>query len=201
MNVIEALETRHAVKHYDPEYELSEAEIQELIRLAKLAPSSFNMQNYRFVLVKDPELRKQIQASAWGQTQVTEASLLIVMCADLKAYAKDPARYWRHAPKAVQDVLVPMMIPFYEGKPQLERDEAIRSTGLAGMAIMLAARELGYDSCPMIGFDAEAVSKIINLPADHVISFLIVVGKAAKPAWGRGERLPDTEVVIYDRFN
>lgn len=200
LNVLEAIETRRSIKHYDPNHRLTEAEIARLVELAKLAPSSFNMQNYRFVLVRDPELRREIRAAAWDQAQVTDASLLVVMCADLGAHAKDPVRYWRHAPKAVQDVLVPALTPFYDGKPQLIRDEAMRSTAFAGMTLMLAARGLGYDSCPMVGFDPVAVAKLIRLPEDHVVSFMIAIGKTAKPAWPRGERLSDSEVVIHDRF-
>lgn len=200
MNVIEAIETRRSIKHYDPTHRMTEAEVARLVQLAKLAPSSFNMQNYRFVLVRDPELRKQIRDVAWNQAQVTDASLLIILCADLKAHLKNPARYWSHAPKEVQDILVPALTPFYDGKPLLTRDEAMRSTGLAGMTLMLAARGLGYDSCPMVGFDADAVAKLIHLPPDHVISFMVAIGKPTKPAWPRGERLPDDEVVVQDRF-
>lgn len=201
MKIIEAIETRRSIKHYDPSHRLSEAEIARLIELTKLAPSSFNMQNYRFVLVRDPELRKQIRAVAWDQSQVTDASLLVILCADLNAHAKEPQRYWSHAPKEVQDILVPALTPFYEGRPQLIRDEAMRSTGLAGMTLMLAARGLGYDSCPMVGFDAEAVAKLINLPADHVISYMVAVGKQSRPVWPRGERLPNSEMVIENRFS
>lgn len=200
MTAIEAIETRRSLKHYDPNHRMTEAEVARLVELAKLAPSSFNMQNYRFVIVRDAELRKQIRAVAWNQTQVTDASLLVILCADLKAHVKNPQRYWSHAPQAVQDMLVPALTPFYEGKPQLIRDEAMRSTGLAGMTLMLAARGLGYDSCPMVGFDAEAVAQLIRVPADHVISFMVAIGKQAKPVWPRGERLPDSEVVIEDRF-
>lgn len=200
MTTIEAIETRRSVKHYDPNHRLTDAEIARLITLAKLAPSSFNMQNYRFVLVRDAELRKEIRAVAWDRAQVTDASLLVILCADLNAHANNPQRYWSHAPREVQDILVPALTPFYDGKPQLIRDEAMRSTGFAGMTLMLAARELGYDSCPMIGFDAEAVARLINLPADHALSFLLAIGKQAKPVWPRGERLPDSEVVIQDRF-
>lgn len=200
MNIIEAIENRRAIKHYDPNHVMPDKDIAELVRLTKLAPSSFNMQNYRLVLVRDSELRKQVRAVAWDQAQVTDASLLVVMCGDQEAYRKDPARYWSHAPQQVQDILVPALVPFYDGKPQLARDEAIRSSALAGMTLMLAARGLGYESCPMVGFDAEAVSKLINLPEDHVISFMIAIGKPTKEAWPRGERLPDEEVVITDRF-
>lgn len=200
MNVIETIESRRSVKHYDPDHVMPEADLARLIELTKLAPSSFNMQNYRFVVVRDPELRKQIRAAAWDQAHVTDASVLFIMCADLRAHEADPAKYWGHAPQEVQDILGPMLKPFYDGKPQLIRDEAIRSSALAGMTLMLAAKGMGYDSCPMIGFDADAVSKLINVPADHVLSFMIPVGKETQAAWPRGERVPDSEVVIHDRF-
>lgn len=200
MNVLEAIETRRSVKHYDAAHAMPESTVAELIRVAKLAPSSFNIQNYRFVLVRDPELRKQIRAAAWDQAQVTDASLLVILCADLRAHEADPAKYWGHAPQAVQDFLGPMIRPFYDGKPQLIRDEAMRSTGLAGMALMLAARGLGYDSCPMVGFDPVKVAELIRLPADHVVSFMVAIGKQAKAPWPRGERLADRENVIVDRF-
>lgn len=201
MTATQAIETRRSVKHFDPAHRMTEEETARLIGLAKLAPSSFNMQNYRFVLVRDPELRKQIRAVAWDQAQVTDASLLVILCADLTAHSNNPQRYWAHAPQEVQDILVPALTPFYNGKPTLIRDEAMRSTGFAGMTLMLAARDMGYDSCPMIGFDAEAVAKLINLPGDYALSFMLAIGKQVKPVWPRGERLPDSEVVIHDRFS
>ncbi len=199
MNSAAAIEHRRAIKHFDPTHVMPEMDVARLIELAKLAPSSFNMQNYRFVLVRDPKLRQEIRAVAWDQAQVTDASLLVVMCADLTAH-ENPARYWAHAPKAVQDILVPATTPFYAGKPQLIRDEAMRSTGLAGMTLMLAAVELGYESCPMVGFDPDAVSKLIHLPATCAISYLIAIGKTTAAPWPRGDRLPDSEVVFTDRF-
>ena len=200
LTALEAIETRRSVKHFDPAHRMTAEEIARLIALAKLAPTSFNMQNYRFVIVSDPDLRREIRAVAWDQAQVTDASLLVILCADLMAHANDPQRYWAHAPQEVQDILVPALPPFYEGKPTLIRDEAMRSTGFAGMTLMLAARGMGYDSCPMIGFDAEAVAKLIRLPDDHALSFILAIGKQAKPVWPRGERLPDSEVIIQDRF-
>lgn len=200
MNITETIESRRSIKHFDPAHVMPEADVTELLRLAGLAPSSFNMQNYRFVLVRDPALRRQIRAVAWDQAQVTDASLLVVLCADLEAHAKDPARYWSHAPQPVQDFLVPALKSFYAGKPTLARDEGMRSTGFAGMSLMLAARGLGYDSCPMVGFDPEAVAKLIRLPADHALSFIIAIGKSVGAPWPRGERLTPAETVLTDRF-
>jgi len=200
MNIIEAIETRRSIKHYDPEHEMPDSDLSELIRLTKLAPSSFNMQNYRLLVVRDKALREKIKAAAWDQAQVTEASVLFILCADLKSHLEDPSTYWSHAPKEVQDILGPMIKPFYDGKDQLIRDEGIRSSSLAGMTLMLAARGLGYDSCPKIGFDPVKVAELINLPEGYIVSFIIPVGKLAKPAWDRGARLPDDTVVAYDIF-
>jgi len=93
--------------------------------LAKLAPSSFNMQNYRFVVVKDKEVRKQNRAAAWDQAQVTDASVLLAVCADLNAHKENPARYCQHVPAEVRDFMVSHVTPFYEGKTQLTRGERL----------------------------------------------------------------------------
>ena len=159
------------------------------------------MQNWRFVLVKDKALRQQVREAAWDQAHITDSSLLIVLCADLKAYEKDPAKYWINAPEAVGKMLSGMMVPFYEGKEQLQRDEAMRSVGIAGQTIMLTAKAMGYDSCPMIGFDIDAVAKMINLPEDHTIGFVIVVGKRVSDPFEKPGQLALDEVVITDRFS
>jgi nitroreductase len=149
MNTIEAIKARRAIKHYDPEHKMSAEEERGLLELAMLSPTAFNIQNWRFVVVRDPEIRKQIRAVAWDQAQVTDSSLLIVLCGNLKSWEQDPARYWRHAPQPVQDFLVPAIEEYYQGKPQVQRDEVMRSCGMAGQTLMLAAKAMGYDSCPM----------------------------------------------------
>ena len=65
----------------------------------------------------------------------------------------------------------------------------MRSCGMAAQTIMLAAKSMGYDTCPMKGFDYEKVGKLLNLPDDHVIVMMILVGKAAKPPSIRGGQL------------
>ncbi len=201
MDTFDAIKERRAVKHYDSNHKLSDDEINQLMSLAVLSPTSFNMQNWRFVLVKDHEVRKQIRAASWDQAQVTDSSLLVVVCADLKSWKDNPSQYWVNAPKEAQEFLVPAMGPFYEGKDQLQRDEAMRSCGIAAQTIMLAAKAMGYDSNPMIGYDPEKVADIIKLPENHIISMLIAVGKQTKPAMPRGGQLPLDKIVFMDRFS
>lgn len=200
METIDAIYARRAVKKYDPNHRLSEEELNKLMSAAIQSPTSFNMQNWRFVVVQDPDLRRQIRAVANDQIQVTDASLLILLTADLKARKKSPERYWRNAPPPVAKMLVDWMHPFYDGQDQLQRDEAMRSCGIAGQTIMLAAKAMGYDSCPMIRFDIAAVGKLIRLPEDHVIGFMITVGKALEPAFPKPGQLDLNEVLVKDRF-
>ncbi len=200
MNVIEAIQTRRSVKAYDTEHKLTQSEIDQLMSLAVLSPTAFNIQHWRFVVVQDPVLRQQIRAVSWNQAQVEESSLLIVLCADVKAWEKQPERYWRDAPKPVQDILVPAIKNYYTGNEQAQRDEAMRSCGMAATTLMLAAKAIGYDTCPMDGFDFDAVSKLLNLPADHIPTMFVVVGKALQQARPRSGQLGMDEVVIYNKF-
>ena len=200
MNVIQAIETRRSVKAFDSQHQMTQIEVDQLLSLAMLSPTAFNIQHWRFVVVTDPVLRHQIRAVSWNQAQVQEASLLIVLTADLQAWAKQPERYWKDAPQAVADQLVPAIGHFYTGKETMQRDEAMRSCGMAAMTIMLAAKEMGYDTCPMDGFDFDAVAKLLNLPADHTPAMFVVVGKALQPARPRSGQLAMNEVVIQNTF-
>jgi nitroreductase len=201
MNIEQAIKERRAVKAYDPQHRMTEDEISKLMSLAMLSPTAFNIQNWRFVLVQDKSLRQEIRKVSWDQAQVTDASLLIVLTADLKAWDKQPERYWRNAPKPVQDYLVSAIGQYYGGQEQVQRDEAMRSCGMAAMTIMLAAKEMGYDTCPMDGFDFDAVAKLLNLPTDHTPAMFVVVGKGLQPAPPRGGQLPMEEVVIHNKFD
>lgn len=200
MDTITAIETRRAVKHFDPAHRLTEAEETRLLSLALLAPTAFNIQNWRPLVVKDPALRQQIREVSWGQAQVTDASLFIILCADLQSWAKEPQRYWQNAVPAVQEFLLPAIDQYYRGKDHVQRDEAMRSCGIMAQTLMLAAKAMGYDSCPMDGFDFEAVGKLINLPHDHVICMYVAIGLATQEAWPRGGQLPLAAVITRDRF-
>ncbi|NOQ81538.1 MAG: nitroreductase family protein [Methylophaga sp.] len=200
MDIKQAIVNRRSVKHFDPEHVMSEAEITELMEHAILSPTAFNIQHWRFVNVQDKAKRQQIQDASWGQTQVTESSLLLVLCADLNAWEKQPERYWRDAPEEVQGFLLPAIENYYTNHHQAQRDECIRSTSIAAMNIMLMAKGLGYDSCPMDGFDFDAVAKIINLPHDHIITMMITIGKKKEDARPRSGQLPLDEVLIVDEF-
>jgi nitroreductase len=199
MNVHDAIRGRRAIKQFDPEHRMSEEEQRVLLDLAMQSPTAFNLQHWRFVNVTDPALRQRIRTAAWDQAQVTDASLLLVLCADLNVW-KNPEPLWENAPEPVQAMMVPMIDHYYSGKPQVQRDEAMRSCGIAAQTIMLAAKSMGYDTCPMDGFDFDEVASIIALPDQHLITMMIVVGKKTRDVWPKPGQLDFDRVVIRDRF-
>lgn len=200
MDIKEAITKRRSIKAFDPQHQISHAEEQELFSLALLSPTAFNIQNWRFVAIKDASLRQKIRAVSWDQAQVTDSSLLIVITADLKAWEKDTNRYWANSSQELQDFILPAIDDYYRDNVQVQRDEAFRSSGIAAQTLMLAAQELGYETCPMIGFDFEAVANLINLPKDHVVTMFVAVGKGIQAPYPRGGQLELSEIIIHDRF-
>jgi len=199
MLVSEAIASRRSIKQFDVGHRLSAAETERLYRNARLAPTSFNIQHPRFVRMTDPQLRVRIRALAFDQPQVTDAAELVVITADVQAWRKAPQRYWRHAGEKAPSI-VDSLLAFYRGREWLQRDEAIRSGAFAAQNLMLTARELGYDSCPMIGFDIDALGRLLELPEDHVVVMMVAIGRAAGAAWERGGDLPSAEVVFENAF-
>lgn len=201
VNVFDAIYSRRSIKHFDPEHRLTQEEETKLFEAVIQSPTSFNIQHWRFVVLRDAELRAKIRTDFGNdQAQMTDASLLVLFTADQKAWQKDPARYWRNAPPEVAELLVGWMGPFHEGRAWLQRDEAQRSIGMAMQSMMLAAQEMGYQSCPMIGFDIEKVAELIKLPEDHVMGPMVAIGKGTKDAWPKPGQLPLKEVVFENSF-
>ena len=200
MDIKEAILTRRSVKHYDPDHTMTKEEVRTLMEHAILSPTAFNLQHWRFINVEDKQLREEIREASYGQAQVTDSSKLLVLCADLNAWEKDPQRYWRHAPKEVQDFMLPAIEGYYTNHHQGQRDECFRSVGIAASTIMLMAKGMGYDSCPMDGFDFDKVARIINLPHDHVIVMMITIGKKLQEARPRSGQLELDEVLFTDKF-
>ena len=200
MSTLDAIEQRRSVKHYDPAFTMTDKEIETLVSLAGKAPTAYNIQHFRFVAVTDKAEKKALRKAAYGQAQVEECSVLFVLAADTKAWARDPKRYWRLTPESVQNGVEEAIKGFYEGNEQAQRDEALLSAGMAAQTLMLAAKSLGYDTCPMRGFDFGEVAKIVNLPKDYVIAMMIAVGKAAEPAHPRTGPLALNEYFFRGRF-
>ena len=200
MDTFEAINTRRAIKKFDNKHKMTSEQVRSLMELVILSPTSYNQQNWRFITVTDQTIKEQISKAARGQNQPSDGSLVIILCGNMNAWKQDPLRYWKNSTTDKQEHVKNALITKYADNSQNQRDEAIRSCGFAGQTIMLAAKQMGLDSCPMVGFEYDELAKIINLPEDHLIVLMIVVGKAAEPASPRGGQLPLDEVVFENKF-
>ena len=200
MDTFEAIRTRRAIKKFDSSYKMTPEQVKSLMELVILSPTSYNQQNWRFITVTDQSVKEKISKAARDQSQPKDGSLVVVLCGNMSAWKDEPTRYWRNHPVEKQEQVKNSLARKYADSPQNCRDEAIRSCGFAAQTIMLAARQMGLDSCPMVGFEYDQLAEIINLPEDHLISMMVVVGKAAEPAAQRGGQLALDEVVFENQF-
>jgi len=200
MNTFDAIAARRSVKKFDPEHTMSEAEITQLMDAAILSPTAFNIQNWRFVVITDQAVKDQFKAIGGNQAQFSDCSVLVVVCGDRQAYDQETERYWANADEQTREALVGMIRRHYGADEIHCRDENLKSGGMAAMTIMLAAKAMGYDSCPMSGFDFAKAAEIIKMPAHHDIIMSVTVGKGVESARTRGGQLGLDEVCFRDSF-
>ena len=194
MEFSDIVQQRRSIKSYDTEKSISDAELKELFKEVTLSPSSYNLQHWTFIAVKDSEQKKLLKEAAWGQQQVEDCCVAFLVCGKLDAY-KDAPDIHKNAPKKVQEGMLPMIKNFYEGKEQLQRDEAIRSASLAAMSLMYAAKNRGWATGPMIGFDQVATAKLLKLTPEYIPVMLLVLGYQKDIGRPRDYRRPIEEIV------
>lgn len=177
MNFSELASARHSVRHYTPGLVISDAELTAIFAEVSLSPSSFNLQHWQFVVVRDTARKRELRGMAFGQQQVEDAAATIVVCGRLLAHVDAP-RIYRDALAPMREKFVPMIAGAYDQQPALQREEAVRSGSLAAMSLMYAAKARGWDTGPMIGFDAKKVSAFLALDGNTIPVMMIVLGKA-----------------------
>lgn len=200
MNVDAAIQNHRAVKHFDPDHNMAKKTREKLLSTVSLFPASFNIEKWHFVVVDDPEQRQRIREVSWDQAQVTDASMLIILCTDLQAWRDESLHCWHPVPKTFAKVTIPFRPSSFSGLDEMQRDEVMRSCGIVAQTLMLAAQSMDYDSCLMDGFDADVVGDLINLPEDHAVCMFVAFGKSIGNAPPRESPLPVEEVVIKDHF-
>jgi nitroreductase len=200
----QVMEARHSVRKYDPNAEIPREELNEILRLAATAPSSWNLQHWRFIVVTDRAKKEQLLPIAYGQQQVVDAFATIIVLGDLEADKSarpvyDEALAKGYVTQQVRETLIGQIEGAYRNNPQFARDEAIRNASLASMQLMLAAKAKGYDTCPMGGFDRDALIQALNIPPRYVPVMMITVGKASVPAYPTA-RFGLDQLVIENSF-
>ena len=204
----EAVEERRAARSFRPD-PIPEEVLSEILRLGVRAPSGYNLQPWRFIVVKEPENKEKLRACAFDQRQVSEAPVVLICCGDRRVsqpeYIESIIKLGLEA-QAMNEAFANYMrqqIPgLFEYHPCFESVEAWtnRHTMLAVAHIMIVAKSFGVDSCPMEGFVTTQVKEAFNIPENLDVCCLLPLGYAAEPFKLYGGRFKIEQVCYSESY-
>ncbi len=206
MEFRQLMETRRSINYFDPNKPVSDEELKMMIEIAALIPSSFNLQPWNLIIVRSPDDKTRLRKRAWDQFKVTQAPVVLIVLADRHGYTeghsaveqvwaswvkngymKDEQREWfLNSAKSIY------------GGEEKSLAFAVKNAGFFGLALMLAAKEIGLDTHPMDGFDHDGVVEEFSIPENFFVPMLIAVGHfdEEKTLPPRNWRKPYDEIVI-----
>lgn len=210
--LLETFNNRFACKEFDSSKKISDEDFDFILETGRLSPSSFGFEPWKFVVVQNMELREKLKEVAWGaQTHLPTASHFVLLMSRKAVGTKGKSEYIKHIAENVQHLpseIVDMKIDFYEKFQQNDFDLtddrklfdwATKQTYLPFANMMTSAAHIGIDSCPIEGFNQDAVAALLK--AEGVVD-TAEFGLAAMVAFGYRsktiELFPKTRQAIED---
>ncbi len=198
----EIMKSRKSVRIYDSAHKIEKKEFEEILALATSAPSSSNLQSWRFIVIQDQELKKELREIGNNQAQIEDSSAIIAVLGDTDAYRNVEEIYEKNVSlgymdQSIADRTINNTLSLYPNQPkQILAQIASYDAGLISMQILLLAKERGYDTVIMDGFDKDAFAKRFELPENQFPITLIAIGKAAAPAFNTS-RMPIEKIAKF----
>ncbi len=199
----DVLTSRRSVRKYDTTAVISQEEITELLEIATKAPSSSNMQPWRFLVITNQEIKQKLVPVAFNQQQVAEASAIVIVLADLEMYTLSEKIYGAAVTagfmsEEVASNFVQNSTKMYSSLPAERLKEiAVFDTGLVAMQLMLAARAKGFDTVPMGGYNRDQVKEMFNISDRYLPTLMLPIGKAAVEGHP-SVRLPIADITFFN---
>ena len=181
LTVPQAAEQRHSIRKYEPT-PIPMSDLREILRLTGLAPSAFNAQPWRFVVVTDAHLKQQVCEAAHNQQQVANAAAVFVLYSDMKdtlAHLEDVIHPGMPAER--REAMKNNIQGLFGSMPESDREAFGASQAYIALGyLVLTAQSLGYASNPMSGFDADKLKQILGLPSYSKIAAIVPMGIGAE---------------------
>jgi len=202
--VKQIMQERKSVRKYNAKTKISRETIGQLLQDAISAPSSSNMQPWRFIVIDDKEIQKNINFFSFNQEQIETASAIIAVIGDIEMYVNAEEIYAKNAelgymPEEIAKKLGQDALAMYGSASTKTLENIVHfDAGLVSMQIMLLAKEMGYDTVPMGGFDKTKFAEYMELPANEIPILLLAIGEAAAPAYG-SSRLSIDRIVRFNK--
>ena len=204
-SLAQAIQTRRSTPSFDGA-EIPDADLRQILDAGLLAPSGYNMQPWRFVVVQSDEGRRKLRYASYNQAKVEEASVVIVACGDADGWRKDldlmlhlgreggmPESYAAQARSSVPSYLSSFT-------PEQMKVWLTKQVMLAYTSMMLMAEVLGYDTAPMEGFEQEKVHEALRLPMSYFAVALLAIGHCNGPDKFNGGRFDIKHTVFHEEY-
>lgn len=195
---------RRSIREYDPTVKISKEEMTQILEDATRAPSSVNLQPWRFVVVESEEGKEKLRPfMRFNKKQNDTSSAMILLFGDMECYRLtediyDQAVRDAHMPKDVRDKQVSNIVPLYSAFSREKMDDVVRlDCGLVGMQLMLVARSYGYDTNPIGGFIEEGLAESVGLDSNRYVPMMVIaIGKAMESGY-HSLRLPVDTITTW----
>ena len=197
-SVDQAARTRRSVRDFSPE-PVDLGDVTRILELGTMAPSAWNLQPWRFVVVTDQSTKEALQTAAHGQRQVGQAPVVAALYCDMidSLSRVDEALNPAMPPQAKAAFKANIKGAFAAMTPQ-ERDQWGKAQGNIALGYLLLLFEVhGYGTSPMLGFDPPSVRQILNLPDHAEIPALLAIGKPASPHPSPPHRFPFEQLTRF----
>jgi nitroreductase len=204
-SLFQAIHERRATPSFDGT-PIPSQDLRQILQAGLDAPSGYNLQPWRFVVVQEPEQRRRLRAASYNQAKVEEASVVIVACGDRDGWRKDldemlrmgraggmPESYAAQAAESVPGY----MSSFTDGQMQGWLNKQVM---LAFTSMMLMAEVLGYDTAPMEGFEQQKVCEMLRLPMSYWVVALLAIGHLKGPEKFDGGRFDISHTVFGEEY-
>jgi nitroreductase len=181
---LEAMAFRHACKKFDTEKQIPAEEFESILEVARTSPSSFGMEPWRLIVVRDTKLRKALKPSCWNQNQITECSELVIFTTDNDS-VRSGTPYVRKMfeRRGLPSEAVDTYMGVYKNHlSAMEEDELLLENWTAKQCYIACANMMTYaatlkiDTCPIEGFDKEEVEAILDLPEGRYVALICAFG-------------------------
>ncbi|MDQ0233445.1 nitroreductase family protein [Metabacillus malikii] len=196
------IKERHSVRKYEENIKIPREEIEEILNEAILAPSSSNLQPWRFIVIDDQEVKKELRQIANNQEQVETASAIIAVLGDKEMHHNVEKVYKSNYEagfmelETVERIISSSTAMYQQAPEEIRKNIASFDTGLVSMQLMLLAKAKGYDTVPMGGFNKQKFMERFNVSERYMPVVLIAIGKAAAPAY-QTTRIPLNDIIEY----
>ncbi|RXT07154.1 nitroreductase family protein [Ammoniphilus sp. CFH 90114] len=198
------LTSRKSIQKFQGGIRLSEELLAELIRLATYAPSTWNLQHWRFMVIQNQDRKKRLFPIVYDQQQIIDCSVAFLVLGDTQAHTKaekivnQAFRQGHCTAQMKEEQIKAIQEAYLEAGPEFRKEEAIRNASLAAMQLMLACRDKGLDTS-ILRFKTEEIRQELNIPSRYIPVMCICVGYAAR-APKPSLRLPIEEIMIEETF-